>query len=367
MCDDDEKGVPGFGLWQSKPATSDWQDFPTTLVADLDWAYTVYERSGKRSDKAEYTFKLSQSNMGLREGDPEELSYTINFSTMKQICVQNPGRERDVRKIKRRDVRLSRSQEVAIHYLEKAAYTDCGAEVRKLKARVEKLTECSEAFDRLWVWMRDAVPILIHLKLGMREDGEYQIDRFMRDPKRQYRNLFEVGEGRGSTDRSVRSAWERRMFGPVYDRMVKVDERPKYGCLNLTDAPSGVEAAIGYGTSYLVLKPSVRWRCTMTSADSAVSNSIVATTRQFAKFMGDNAFGMSDSDLLKVCRHRGEQISKYREVQIHGTVCFDRDVEKLCYDSRLPSAVVDKCREWAARDGFTTEAMTAHASARENI
>merc|ERR1719330_1358659 len=147
------------------------------------------------------------------------------------------------------------------------------------------------------------------------------------------------------------------MFGSEFADHVEPADRPKYGCLNLANDPMGVPNATQYGSSYLVLKTDLRWRCTFTSQDSSAANSQLATSRQCAKFLSE----ASDEELLKIWKHDGQTIEEYREVQIHGPVRFNRDVAKLVVDSDLPESVKSKCRAWARRDGFEVEFQKVHA------
>merc|ERR1711862_471799 len=101
------------------------------------------------------------------------------------------------------------------------------------------------------------------------------------------------------------------MFGDAYDRKgsqaaVCPAERPKYGTINLTDDPMGVRLATCYGTSYFVLKENVRWRCTLTSRDSASDYSRPGTPRQFNRFLeeGDGS-RLADDELEMVLNHTG--------------------------------------------------------------
>lgn len=356
-----EEVAPGFGTWQSKTQCGEWQEFPATLVRDLD---RYYEFDFKCHQQNDFTFKLRHANAGLREGDPEELTYRIDFSAMTQVCVENPDRRRSIRR-RDLDVRLTPIQQSAILNLEQHAYEKCGDEILKLRERTKRITGRATAFSELEAWLRHEAPIIIHVKLGEKADGRDQVDVYMNDADKQYKNMFEVGSGRGCTNQGVRKSWERRMFGDTYDKNVKDHERPKYGCLNVTSNPAGVENATQYGCSYLVLKNSVRWRCTLTSRDSDSARAEVATFRQFAKFLkDDHSWGADDSDLLKICKHQGENIKEYREVQIHGPVRFNHDVEKLCVVKSLHPSVKKKCEAWAARDGFKVEYVDGHDSRR---
>lgn len=54
-------------------------------------------------------------------------------------------------------------------------------------------------------------------------------------------------------------------------------ERVKYGVINFTNDPKGVNCALGYGISYFLLKEHVRNRCTMTDMDSSSASSLIGT------------------------------------------------------------------------------------------
>lgn len=54
-------------------------------------------------------------------------------------------------------------------------------------------------------------------------------------------------------------------------------ERVKYGTINFTNDPKGVNACVGYGQSYFLLKSHVRNRCTVTDMDSSSPSATIAT------------------------------------------------------------------------------------------
>lgn len=89
-----------------------------------------------------------------------------------------------------------------------------------------------------------------------------------------YRNCFEVAK------RNVpsRVQWEDRMFDNKHHR-ASFFERVKYGTMNFTNDPKGVNACVGYGQSYFLLKPHVRDRCTITDMDSASPSATIGTFR----------------------------------------------------------------------------------------
>lgn len=68
-----------------------------------------------------------------------------------------------------------------------------------------------------------------------------------------YRNQFETGKSSGSLSRQSRIEWENRMFDKRYSSATD-HERVKYGVINFTNDPKGVNCALGYGQSYFLLK-----------------------------------------------------------------------------------------------------------------
>jgi hypothetical protein len=79
-----------------------------------------------------------------------------------------------------------------------------------------------------------------------------------------------------------------------------------YGTVNFTNDPRGVNSCRGYGNSYLVLKMSVRDRCTLTDQDSSSSCSLIGTF----KFCYHILNKMSDVELKAMVRaSKGEEVS----------------------------------------------------------
>lgn len=66
------------------------------------------------------------------------------------------------------------------------------------------------------------------------------------------------------------------MFDKKYSSATDT-ERVKYGVINFTNDPKGVNCALGYGISYFLLKQHVRNRCTMTDMDSSSATSLIGT------------------------------------------------------------------------------------------
>ena len=89
-----------------------------------------------------------------------------------------------------------------------------------------------------------------------------------------YRNCFEVTK----RNNPGRVQWEDRMFDNKLHN-ASFYERVKYGTMNFTNDPRGVNACLGYGQSYFLLKSHVRDRCTITDMDSASSSATIGTFR----------------------------------------------------------------------------------------
>ena len=162
-----------------------------------------------------------------------------------------------------------------------------------------------------------------------------------------------------------RSGWETRMFGDVYNSG-SAFERPKYGCLNTTLDNQGCLAAAAYGECYFVLSDmTCRWRTTLTNKDSCHADSIIGILSHCCHVL--RKFDTNDlMDLIKVANYNpqskttttttndkdkekgtensnttaasttntitnssGRAKQYYREIQIHGPVRTDVDIEEL--------------------------------------
>ena len=117
-------------------------------------------------------------------------------------------------------------------------------------------------------YIENYAPIIIHVHITR------HMEFFIKDTH--YRSQFETGKSSGSLSRSSRTQWEDRMFDKNYSRATDF-ERVKYGVINLTNDPKGVNCALSYGQSYLLLKNHVRARCTMTDKDSSASDAAIGT------------------------------------------------------------------------------------------
>ena len=58
--------------------------------------------------------------------------------------------------------------------------------------------------------------------------------------------------------------WENYLFGKSYDK-AKDEERIKYGVINFVNDHEGIKNCAQFGSSFLVLKNTIRRRCTITN------------------------------------------------------------------------------------------------------
>lgn len=329
----------GFGNWQSKPAGGEWFPYPIFIAGQIESAY----QQGQR----DYTFELVRKDAGFREGDPQNMSYTVDFGrdsgVMRQFCVQNPCRERQVRRIQP-DERLTIEQLKAINHVEMNAFEACGPAKEGLMEKYGR-----DAYLALQDWIGVHALILVHIRFDNPVTNGILIDALQDDEY--YRNLFEVHIGRGSTDKAARAEWEGRVFGDAYDRVTAFD-RPKYGTINLTNDPRGVQgAAAFYGASFFVLKKDVTWRCTLTVDDSSSSDALPFSPRECSK-MCERLESREKERLQMVMEHKGDASDDYREVQIHGPLRFDRDIAYCVGDERLSADVRAKVNKFASKHNF---------------
>jgi hypothetical protein len=191
-----------------------------------------------------------------------------------------------------------------------------------LRRRMEKLGYKVEDMEQLYEYIYMRVPLIIHIHISK------HMEFFVKDTH--YRNQFETGKSSGSTNLVSRKGWETRMFMNRYDQSPHF-ERVKYGTVNFTNDPRGVNACRSYGNSYLVLNKSVRDRCTLTDQDSSNTCSLIGTF----KFCYHILNKLTDAELKATIRaSRGEEVcssvvGSYKEIQIHGPIDFAKDIEKM--------------------------------------
>lgn len=161
------------------------------------------------------------------------------------------------------------------------------------------------------------------------------LDILMKSPV--YKNIFELG-----SNCDGRRAKEDQLFDGIYGTTDA--ERPKYGAVNYLNKSSGTSAT-SYGQCFLRLKQVVKKRCTLTygnsTGDSIYGNfdhiEHIATRLPEA----DQIIQIVTGERLEGERFRGP----YVEVQIHGSLRIDRDIESV----HIPHQFITN----AVRNAFT--------------
>lgn len=165
-----------------------------------------------------------------------------------------------------------------------------------------------------------------------------------------YKNCFEVRPTKYGGGNASRQNWENNMFNNIYDNAEPID-RVKYGAINLFNQEGGCASCKGYGESFFVLKKEVKKRSTFTVGDSA------GMMFHIANFKHNNLMFMHmNKDLahkfIKYLRNElteGIPSYNYIEVQIHGLVRLNQDIEKLVVrsenltDKKTEDTLLDFC------------------------
>jgi hypothetical protein len=154
---------------------------------------------------------------------------------------------------------------------------------------------------------------------------------------------------------SPRDEWERRMFGGAYQFDGTADtHRPKYGALDLMLHPDG--PAPRFGSSYLLLRPSVLPRCTFTflsSHEATILGSFdelddVVGALLFEVFTRDFVVGernirpaqlvahlrtrLDEPIAARMSRPLSRNLDHFVEAQVHGRATLAHDVEAVVTD-----------------------------------
>ena len=174
---------------------------------------------------------------------------------------------------------LSKSQFNALEHVTREATHKSAAIRKSLIQRFEQLGYSTVQLDAVLRYVRDDAPLLINLNLAVPSNNS--IPNLLTGTH--YLNGFELEEIRhlnsNPSYQDQRRGVESRFSGEHYHvERATAQERPKYGCLNWSKDSLGVNAASGYGQSYLVMRSHVRARVTVADTDTFCYHTI--TTRQ---------------------------------------------------------------------------------------
>jgi hypothetical protein len=256
--------------------------------------------------------------------------------------------------------RLTRPQRDALAYVERHALRrKAGAEAKlfaSLRANAVSQITYQGAMERL---LSEARVVLAFHPERVSRSGQSVAEGLLSDGI--YKNQFETGLSSGSTSAFAggrRDQWERRLFGEAYHQSgVDTAERPKYGALLLVGHPDG--PCPRFGSCYFVLRPEVSSRCSFTlmgSHEDAASEQtgtlnvlepvMAALTHHIESFPAPLGFeGLTFQRFVTEVQARlpilpdgsanqlGRALDSFVEVQVHGSVDLQRDVEALVVDA----------------------------------
>lgn len=154
-----------------------------------------------------------------------------------------------------------------------------------------------------------------------------------------YRNQFETKTSGGWNSNPDRIVWESGLFSNAYGSSKDNGfDRPKYG--NLMIYEHGYNMCNGYGQLYFILKDNVKKRTTFTLGDSGNN-----------KFSSNNVYSFKHAitsyEMMTGDDDPAQKLYQYEyiELQIHGPIRLDEDVESLylpeCF-KKSESKYVDK-------------------------
>lgn len=218
---------------------------------------------------------------------------------------------------------FTKTQQDAIDFSLKKSKIICKNVYLQVLAKFQFSGFTEDDLKRAIIFIKDRVPITINFNSML-------LQQFCKDAH--YKNIFELGDTiKGSGYRISRYDWENSLFKGIYNTAPAI-EKVKYGAVNITLDPHGVNAVSGYGDAYFELKPEVKLRTSMIHGDSGKKDLHLATFENNLSILN-----LLDEDLLQKILdimndkipHAPSNYGFYIEAQIHGDILFNRDIAKL--------------------------------------
>lgn len=160
----------------------------------------------------------------------------------------------------------------------------------------------------------------------------------------------------------IRAQWENALFGQAFES-VALQERPKYGALDLLECVDGPSPR--FGSCYLILTPEVSQRATFSWGDSYLNPTVRGTLSTFTPvlaamlseaFLRDGTLGaisLRPKALLnrlskgfgdlnqRQQQPPGRNLDHYIEAQIHGDIVLAQDVSALVADDSFAGTPIE--------------------------
>lgn len=224
-------------------------------------------------------------------------------------------------------------------------------------------------------------------------DGLTVIERLLSEG--QYRSQFVTGISNGSRTAFAggeRDLWETALFGGAYhDPRAPVDERPRYGGLDVMCHADG--ACPRFGSCYFELRPHMVSSCTFTWGDSYVGPEHVGTIDTFEPLLAalldsveatGEALGVQGLDISSLPsllssvqdparrepaeRAPGRALDAYIEAQIHSDIDLSRDVRALIIDPAFEGTPTgEQLRLLSAKHGIALQSHPGFVLATSEV
>jgi uncharacterized protein DUF3626 len=252
---------------------------------------------------------------------------------------------------------LHRSQEQAIAHISAQARARRDAARKRIDEILRMSNATCAAYDEAIAQLRSRARVALHFHPDRPDANGRSVAAGILDAG-VYRSQFETLLSNGHVAPFVggpRDEWERRMFGGAYQLDGTTSaHRPKYGALDLLLHPDG--PAPRFGSSYLLLRPSILPRCTFTflsSHEATICGSFdelddVVGSLLFETFTRDFAVGARDirpaplvahlrtrldePTAARMSRPLSRNLDHFVEAHVHGSVALADDVEALVAD-----------------------------------
>jgi hypothetical protein len=172
-----------------------------------------------------------------------------------------------------------------------------------------------------------------------------------------YKNCFEIGDTHKAVSTDVRFCAESNMFNKLYDKCDAID-RVKYGSINLFDSENGNPTCLAYGDVVLVLKNEIKKRTSFTIGDSFEMQFHIGTF-QYSSIFLINIKDPLIHALISFVKTRKKLASyeilylykkglykkgecAYIEIQIHGLIRLNEDIEKIIINKKNMSQKINE-------------------------
>lgn len=242
---------------------------------------------------------------------------------------------------------LNDMQRRAMEHVVKKSKKESDEAYESVLERAKKMGFSSSEFDATLRYIRDEAPIIVHVNL------DKVMGFFVKDTD--YRNQFETATSGGTLSRTTREGWENRLFGGIYNVGCADYDRCKYGVLNVTNDPCGVQCCRYYGDSYLLLK-NVRLRTTFANKDTSNSDVRLSCCEHYHHVLA----AYTDKEFRTVmevgCGRKtwamSNALTAYKEVQIHGPLRFKDHVEAIVVNVKHKSQkkMVEQIHQFAVKN-----------------